>query len=103
MTGPDDREQAGPEPDDAGSDEADADGGDVVDEQDQPVSLIDDAIAEAFGLGLRVTRPDDGPWRGLVCAVCGESFDIAAVPVWPRRVARRIRAFVVRHQHGEGD
>jgi len=62
-------------------------------------ALVEKAVGEAFAAGMRVTRPDDGPWRGIVCPHCGAGFDLPADTSRPALLARRIRAFVVRHGH----
>lgn len=65
----------------------------------QQPDLVDRAVGEAFAAGMRVTRPDDGPWRAIVCPRCEVGLELPAEALWPVLLARRIRAFVVRHRH----
>jgi hypothetical protein len=58
---------------------------------------VADALSWARVAGLRVIAVEDRPAVWVRCTGCGAELGVPVDPWWPRRVARRIRAFVARH------
>jgi hypothetical protein len=78
----------------------------TVTEREREVSPVDlaEALDRAGRAGLRVRSSDgDEMWLEVDCPVCAATLTTVGQPWNPVLAARRLGAFVSRHQHAGGD
>ncbi len=79
-------------------------------EQEREVPPVDlavdlaEVLDRAVRVGLRLRSPDgDETWIEVHCPVCAATLTTVGQPWDPVLAARRLGAFVSRHQHAGGD